>query len=69
VDDNCDVNRNSRFRAGRVHPERPAATLLIRGDTVSAQWKKQGDGGSQSGVVASRNDRLGDVNGAIQKTR
>jgi hypothetical protein len=69
VDDNYDVNGNSCSRAGHVHPERPAATLLIGGDTVSAQWKKQGDGGSQSGVVASRNDRLGDVNRAIQKTR
>lgn len=36
VDDNCDVNGNSCSRAGHVHQESPAASLLNGGDTVSA---------------------------------
>ena len=66
VDDNCDVNGNGCSRARHVHQESPAS-LLNGGDTVCAQWKKQDDRGSQSWVVASGNDRLDDVNGAIQK--
>src|SRR6266567_1243550 len=69
MDDNCDVNGNSCSRAGDVHQDRPAASLLNGGDTVSAEWKKQDDRGSQSWVIASGNDRLGDVNGAIQENQ
>src|SRR5438552_18865272 len=36
VDDNCNVNGNSCSRAGHVHQESPAASLLNGGDTVSA---------------------------------
>jgi hypothetical protein len=35
VDDNCDVNGNSCSRAGHVHQESPAPSLLNGGDTVS----------------------------------
>ena len=67
VDDNCDVNGNSCSRTGHVHQERPTANSIDGRDTVRAQWKKQDDRGSQSWVVASGNDRLDGVNGAIQE--
>jgi hypothetical protein len=66
VDDNRGMDANRHKRTSQVHEHAPATGLLDTGDTVSAEWKEQRDCRSQSWVVLSRDNRLYDVNRAIQ---
>jgi len=66
VNDNRYMDANRHKRTDQVHDDAPASGLLNRGDTVSANRKEQRDCRSQSWVVLSRDNRLYDVNRAIQ---
>lgn len=66
VDDNRDMDANRHKRTGQVHEDAPATGLLNGGDTVSAKGKEQSYCRSKSRVVLARDNRLYDVNRAIQ---